>query len=189
MSLLKKYLGLILGLAAVAVIYIVWQETAKITGEVSAAGSTGAAVALSGARVTLYEVTEEQEQRISAALTNLQLENQQEKDANARVYSAESKDEMVLSNLANFNNLSDTKHSFALEKAFDEVRKSPVRKETTASHGRFGFRALPGHYVLEIVSQANGQYAVFVEPVDPKWHTHFKLAEPTFHYILSNSPS
>ena len=186
MSLLKKYLGLILGLAAIATIYVIWQETAKITGEVSAAGSTGAAVALSGARVTLYEVTEEQGQRISAALTNLQQENQQEKSDNARVYSAESKDEMVRSNLASFNNLSDTKHCFALEKALDEVRKSAVRKETTDSQGRFGFRALPGHYLLEIVSQANGQYSVFVEPVEPKWHTHFKLAEPTCHYSLTN---
>src|SRR5260370_8471900 len=87
MSLLKKYLGLILGLVAIAMIYIVWQETAKITGEVSAAGSIGAAVALSGARVTLYEVTEEQEQRISAALANLQQENQQEKADNAPVSS------------------------------------------------------------------------------------------------------
>src|SRR5216683_7421032 len=112
MSLLKKYLGLIVGLAVVALIVITWYETAKITGDVSAVGPTGAAVALSGARVTLYEVTEEQGQRISAALTNLQLENQQEKDANARVYSAESKDEMVRSNLASFNNLSDTKHCF-----------------------------------------------------------------------------
>jgi hypothetical protein len=186
MSLLKKYLGLILGLAAIATIYVIWQETAKITGEVSAAGSTSTAVALSGARVTLYEVTEEQGQRISAALTNLQQENQQEKSDNARVYSAESKDEMVRSNLASFNNLSDTKHCFALEKALDEVRKSAVRKETTDSQGRFGFRALPGRYFVEIVSQANGQYSVFVEPVEPKWHTHFKLAEPACHYSLTN---
>src|SRR5216683_3837379 len=186
MPLLKRYLGLILGLAAVAMIYIIWQETAKITGEVSAAGSTGAAVGLSGARVTLYEVTEEQEQRISAALANLQQQNQQEKADNARVYSAESKDEMVRSNLASFNNLSDTKHCFALEKALDDVRKSAVRKETTDSQGRFEFRALPGRYVLEIVSQANGQYSVFAEPVEPKWHTHFKLAEQTCHYSLTN---
>ncbi len=134
MSLLKKYLGLILGLVAIAMIYIVWQETAKITGEVSAAGSIGAAVALSGARVTLYEVTEEQEQRISAALANLQQENQQEKADNARVYSAESKDEMVRSNLASFNNLSDTKHCFALEKALDDVRKQIRRAQ--GNHGQ-----------------------------------------------------
>jgi hypothetical protein len=186
MPILKKYLGLILGLAAIAMIYIIWQETGKITGEVSAAGSTGAAVALSGARVTLYEVTEGQQQRISAALDKLQQQNQLEKADNARVYSAESKDEMVRSNLASFNNLSDTKHCFALEKALDEVRKSAVRKEAADSQGHFGFRALPGHYVLEIVSQANGQYSVFAEPVEPKWHTHFKLAEPTCHYSLSN---
>src|SRR5713226_5463726 len=174
MLLLKKYLGLILGLAAIAMIYIIWQETAKITGEVSAAGSTSAAVALSGARVTLYEVTGEQEQ------------SQQENADYARVYSAESKDEMTRSNLASFNNLSDTKHCFALEKVLDEIRKSAVRKETTDSQGHFGFRALPGRYVLEIVGQPNGQYVLFVEQVDPKWHTHFKLAEPTCHYSLTN---
>ncbi len=138
MLLLKKYLGLILGLAAIAMIYIIWQETAKITGEVSAAGSTSGAVALSGARVTLYDVTGEQEQRISAALANLQEQSQQEKADNARVYSAESKDEMTRSNLASFNNLSDTKHCFALEKVLDEIRKSAVRKETTDSQGHFG---------------------------------------------------
>jgi hypothetical protein len=68
----------------------------------------------------------------------------------------------------------------------DEIRKSAVRKETTDSQGRFGFRALPGHYVLEIFSQDNGQYTVFVEPVEPKWHTHFKLTEPTCRYSLTN---
>ncbi len=186
MLLLKKYLGLIIGLAVIAMIYIIWQETAKITGDVSAAGSTGAAVALSGARVTLYEVTGEQEQRVSTALANLQQENQQEKADNARVYSPESKDEMVRSNLASFNNLSDTKHCFALEKVLDEIRKSAVRKETTDNQGRFGFRALPGHYVLEIVGQPNGQYVLFVEHVEPRWHTYFKLAEPTCHYSLTN---
>jgi len=186
MPLLKKYLGLIVGLAVIALIVIIWYETAKITGEVSAAGPTGTAVALSGARVTLYDVTEEQAQRLSAALANLLQQSEQEKADNARVYSAESKDEMVRSNLASFNNLSDTKHCFALEKAVDEIRKSAVRKETTDNQGHFGFRALPGRYVLEIISQANSQYAVFVEPVEPKWHTHFKLAEPTCHYSLSN---
>ena len=184
--LLKKYLGLIVGLAVVALIVIVWQETAKIAGDVSAPGSTGAAVALSGARVTLYKVAEEQEQRLSAALANLQQQNQQEKADNARVYSAESKDEMTRSNLASFNNLSDTKHCFALEKVLDEIRKSAVRKETTDSQGHFGFRALPGRYVLEIVGQPTGQYVLFVEHVEPKWHTNFKLAEPTCHYSLTN---
>ncbi len=67
MLLLKKYLGLIVGLAVVALIVIVWQETAKIAGDVSAPGSTGAAVALSGARVTLYKVAEEQEQPTAKA--------------------------------------------------------------------------------------------------------------------------
>jgi hypothetical protein len=186
MSLLRKYLGLIVGLAVVALIVVVWQETAKITGDVSAPSSTGAAAPLSAGHVTLYKVTEEQQQRLSAALANLQQQNQQEKDSNARVFSAESTDNSVRSTLAGYNNLSDTKHCFALEKVVDEIRKSAVRKEATDSQGRFGFRALPGHYVLEIVSQDNDQYVVFVEQVEPKWHTHFKLTEPTCRYSLTN---
>jgi len=184
--LLKKYLGLIVGLAVVALIVVVWQETAKITGDVSVASSAGTAAPLSGARVALYKVSEEQEQRLSTALASLQQQNQQEKNDNARVFSAESADNSVRSTLAGYNNLSDTKHCFALEKAVDEIRKSDVRKETTDTQGHFGFRALPGHYVLEIISQANGQYTMFVELVDPKWHTDFKLAEPTCHYSLAN---
>ena len=186
MSLLRKYLGLIVGLAVVALIVIVWQETAKITGDASAPSSTAAAVPLSAAHVTLYKVREEQQQRLSAALANLQQQNQQERDSNARVFSAESTDNSVRSTLAGYNNLSDTKHCFAVEKVVDEIRKSAVRKEATDSQGRFGFRALPGHYVLEIVSQDNGQYVVFVEQVEPKWHTHFKLTEPTCLYSLTN---
>src|SRR5260370_40446910 len=175
MSLLKKSLGLIVGLAVVALIVITWYETAKITGDVSAVGPTGTTVPLSGARVTLYDVTEEQGQRISAALANLEQESQQEKTDNARVYSAASTDEMTRSNLVSFNNLSDTKHCFTLEKVVDEIRKSAVRKETTDSQDHFGFRAFPGHYFLEIFGQPTGQYVVFVEHVDPKWHTVFNL--------------
>jgi hypothetical protein len=186
MQFLKKFLGLIIGLAAIALIFIIWEETAKITGDVSAAGSTSAVVALSGARVTLYEVTPEQEQRVSTALANLEQQNQQEKDANARVFSAESTDNEIRSTLAGYNNLSNTKHCFALEKVLDEIRKFAVRKETTDMQGHFGFRALPGHYFLEIVGQASGQYIVFVEHVEPKWHTHFKLAGPTCSYSMTN---
>ena len=183
---LKKYLGLFVGLAIIALIVIIWLETAKITGDVAAAGSTGAPVVLSGARVTLYKVTEEQAPRVSAALANLQQQNQQEKDANARVFSAESTDNSIRSTLAGYNNLSDTKHCFALEKVVDEIRQSAIRKVTTNSQGHFGFRALPGRYFLEIVSQQNGQYIVFVEQVEPKWHTHFKLTEPSCSYSLTN---
>lgn len=186
MSFLKKYLSLFVGLALVGMIVIIWLETAKITGEVSAASSTEAAVPLVAAHVNLYEVTEEQQQRLSAAVANLRQQNQQEKDANARVFPAESPDSSTRSTLAGYNNLSDTKLCFALEKVADEVRKSAVRKETTDSRGHFGFRALPGHYVLEIVSQQNGQYAVFVELVEPRWHTHFKLADPTCRYSMTN---
>src|ERR1700704_1308972 len=99
---LKKYLGLFVGLAIIALIVIIWLETAKITGDVAAAGSTGAPVVLSGARVTLYKVTEEQAPRVSAALANLQQQNQQEKDANARVFSAESTDNSIRSTLAGY---------------------------------------------------------------------------------------
>jgi hypothetical protein len=186
MLLLKRFLGLIIGLVAIALIYVIWEETAKVTGDVSAAGSTGAAVALSGARVTLYEVTAEQQQRLSAALASLQQQNQQEKDANAHVFSTGNTDASFASTLAGYNNLSDTKQCFALEKVVDEVRKIVVRKQTTDNRGHFGFRALPGHYVLEIFSQANGQYTLFVETVEPKWHTDFKLSEPTCRYSLTN---
>lgn len=186
MLLLKKFLGLIIGLAAIALIFIIWEETAKITGDVSAAGSNGAPVALSGARVTLYKVTEEQEQHLSAALADLQQQSQQEKEANARVFSAESADNQIRSTLAGYNNLSDTKHCFALEKVVDEIRKFAVRKGTTNNQGHFGFRSLPGHYVLEIFSQTNGQYTLFLETVDPQWHKDFNLAEPTCRYSLTN---
>jgi hypothetical protein len=137
-------------------------------------------------RVTLYKVTEDQELRLSAALANLQQQNQQEKDANAHVFSAESTDNSIRSTLAGYDNLSDTKHCFALEKVVDEIRKFVVRKETTDSQGHFGFRALPGHYFLEIVGQPNGQYVLFVEHVEPKWHTHFKLADSTCSYSMTN---
>jgi hypothetical protein len=186
MLLLKKFLGLISGLAAIAMIFVIWEETAKITGDVSAPGSSGSAVALSGARVTLYEVTPEQEQRVSTALANLEQQNQQEKEANARVFPAGSADNEVRATLAGYNNLSDTKHCFALEKVLDEIRKSAVRKETADSQGHFGFRALPGHYFLEILGQPNGQYVQFVEHVEPKWHTYFKLSDPTCRYSMTN---
>jgi hypothetical protein len=183
---LKKYLSLFVGLAIIALIVLIWLETAKITGDVSVVGPNGAAMTLSGAHVNLYKVTEEQEQRISAALANLQQQNQQERDANSRVFPAESTDSSIRSTLAGYNNLSDTKHCFALEKVVDEIRQSAIRKETTDSQGHFGFRALPGHYFLESISQQNGQYIVFVEQVDPKWHTYFKLTEPTCRYSLTN---
>ncbi|HEV1994271.1 MAG TPA: hypothetical protein VGR03_08070 [Candidatus Acidoferrum sp.] len=186
MLFLKKYLSLFVGLAVIALIVIIWLETSKITGDVSLAGSNGPAVALSGARVTLYEVTEERERLLTAALADLQQQNQQAKDANARVFPAENTDDLARSTLAGYNNLSDTKHCFALEKVLDEIRKSAVRRETTDSQGHFGFRALPGRYVLEIVGQASGQYIVFVEHVEPKWHSYFKLADPSCRYSLTN---
>src|SRR5260370_345792 len=188
MPLLKRYLGLILGLAAIALIYIIWQETAKITGEVSAAGSTGGAAAPSGARVTLYNLTDEQENSLSAALADLGQQNQQKKDANARVFPAESTVDSARSTLAGYNNLSDTKHCFALEKVLDKIRKSAVRRASTDSHGHFGFRALPGRYLLEIVGQASCQYVVFVAHVEPKWHSYFKLSDPCCPSMLTDFP-
>jgi hypothetical protein len=185
-SFLKKYLSFFIGLAIIAVIVILWLETSRINGDVSVIGSNGAAVALSGAHVTLYIVTEEQEQHLPAALADLQQQNQQEKADNARVFPAESKDEMTRSNLASYNNLSDTKLCFALEKVLDEIRKSAVRKGTTDSQGHFGFRALPGRYVLEIVGQTSGQHIAFVEHVEPKWHSYFKLADPSCRYTMTN---
>jgi len=183
---LKKYSSLFAGLAIIAMIVIIWRETSKITGDVSLVGSSGAAVALSGARVTLYKVTEERERLLTAALDDLQQQNQQAKAANARVFPAGNTDDLVRSTLAGYNNLSDTKHCFALEKVLDEIRKSGVRSETTDGQGHFGFRALPGRYVLEIVGQASGQYIVFVEHVEPKWHSYFKLLDPSCRYSLTN---
>ncbi len=130
---LKKYLGLFAGLAVIALILIIWLETSKITGDVAVAGSTGAVVTLSGARVTLYNVAEEQQRRVSAALADLQQQNQQEKEANARVFPAQSTDDSTRSTLAGYNNLSDTKHCFALEKVLDEIRKSAVRRDKRAA--------------------------------------------------------
>jgi hypothetical protein len=167
-------------------IVIIWRETSKITGDLTVAGSNGAAVTLSGARVALYNVTEEQDKRLAATLALLQQQNQQEKDANARVFPAESTDDSSRATLAGYNNLSDTKHCFALEKVLDEIRKSAVRRETSDSQGHFEFRALPGRYVLEIVGQASGQYIVFVEQVEPKWHSYFQLAQPSCRYSLTN---
>ncbi len=183
---LKKYFGLLVGLAVIALIVVIWLETSKITGDVSVADSNGATVALSGARVTLYNVTEEQRQRLAATLAGLQRQNQQEKDTNARVFPAASPDPSIRSTLAGYNNLSDMKECFALEKVVDEIRKAAVRRQTTDSQGHFGFRALPGRYVLEIVGQASGQQIVFIEQVEPKWHTHFKLVDPSCHYTLTN---
>jgi hypothetical protein len=182
----KKFLTFLAGLSVIALILIIWRETSRITGDVSVAGSDGAAVALSGAGVTLYKVTEEQGARLAAAVTGLRQQNQQEKDTNARVFPAESSDPSVRSTLAGYNNLSDTKECFALEKVVDEIRKSAVRKQTTDGHGHFGFRALPGRYVFEIVGQAGDQRVMFIEQVEPKWHTHFNLSDPSCHYTLTN---
>ncbi len=134
---LKKYFPLLAGLAVIALIVVIWLETSKITGEVSAPDSNAGAVALSGARVTLYNVTQEQGQRLSDAVAGLQRQNLQEKDSNARVFPAASSDPSIRSNLAGYNNLSDTKQCFALEKVVDEIRKSAVRMETTDSQGHF----------------------------------------------------
>ncbi len=183
-SFLKKFLGLFVGLAIIGLVVLIWLETAKITGDVSLAGSNGTPVTLSGARVTLYQVTEQQEQRLSAALAELQRQNQQEKETNARVFPAGSTDDLTRSTLAGYNNLSDTKQCFALEKVLDEIRTFAIRKEATDGKGHFGFRALPGRYILEIVGQGGGQYVVFVEHVEPRWHTYFKLADPICHYNL-----
>src|SRR5260370_27544343 len=106
-------------------------------GEVPGAGSTGGAGELWGARVTLYNLTDEQENSLSAALADLQKQTQKEKDANARVFPAESTVDSDRSTLAGYNNLSDTKHCFALEKVLDKIRKSPVPKPSPASPSPF----------------------------------------------------
>jgi hypothetical protein len=183
---LKRYGGMLLLFVLVASVPIIWLSTSKITGEVIVPVSDKDAAALQGASVTIYPVNEEQQQRISTALANIQQTNDQEKAANARVFQIPAADERTRSDLAGYNNLSDTKHCFALEGLLDEIRQSALRKRTTDNQGRFAIRALPGNYLLEIVGQENNRRFEFVEHVDLKWRSRLKLMEPSCSYSLAN---
>ena len=183
---LKKYGGLILLLVIVAAAPILWLATSKISGEVDVPLANQEIVALPGATVTIYSLEEDQQQRIAGALAKIQQTNDEEKAANARVFQIPAADERTRGDLAGYNNLSDTKHCFALEGIMDEIRKSGARKNSTDSQGRFAIRALPGKHLLEIVGQANDQRFEFIESVDLKWRSNLKLTEPSCHYSLAN---
>ncbi len=183
---LKKYGGLILLLVLVAAVPIVWVATSRITGEVAVPVTDQGVVALSGGSVTIYSVNEDQQQRIAGALAKIQETNDEEKAANARVFQIPAADERTRGDLAGYNNLSDTKHCFALEGVLDEIRKSGVRKKSTDSQGRFAIRALPGKYLLEIIGQESTQRFEFIEQVDLKWRSNLKVTEPSCRYSLAN---
>jgi hypothetical protein len=183
---LKKYGGLTLLLVLVAAVPILWLATSKISGEVDVPLANQEIVALPGASVTIYSLEEDQQQRITGALAKIQQTNDEEKAANARVFQIPESDERTRSDLAGYNNLSDTKHCFALEGIIDEIRKSGVHKKNTDVQGRFTIQELPGKYLLEIVGQANDQRFEFIENVDLKWRSNLKLTEPSCHYSLAN---
>jgi hypothetical protein len=183
---LRKFAGLIFALVLAAGVPIVWLLTSRINGEVAVANANQDSVALSGASVTIYSVNEDQQQRIADALAKIQQTNDEEKAANARVFQIPAADERTRGDLAGYNNLSDTKHCFALEGIMDEVRKSGVHEKKTDIQGRFTIRELPGKYLLEIVGQANDQRFEFIENVDLKWRSNLKLTEPSCHYSLAN---
>lgn len=182
----KKYGGLLFVALLVAGVVTFWLFSSRITGNVLVATGPQDTAALSGASVTIYSVNEDQQQRISAALAKIQQENEREKSTNASVFRIPSGDQRTRSDLAGYNNLSDTKHCFALEGVLDEIRKSGVRKKSTDGQGRFTIRALPGRYLLEIVGQAGNQRFEFVENVELKWRNNLQLTEPSCHYSLAN---
>jgi hypothetical protein len=185
-SFVKRFGGLILLIVLVAAVPIIWVATSKITGEVAVPVTNQDVVALHGASVTVYSVDEGQQQRMTSALAKIQQTNAEEKAANARVFQIPAADERARSDLSGYNNLSDTKHCFALEGVLDEIRKSGVRKKSTDSQGRFAIHALPGKYLLEIIGQESNQRFEFIENVDLKWRSNLKLTEPSCRYSLAN---
>jgi hypothetical protein len=182
----KKYAGLIVAFAIAAAAIIAWLATSRITGEVSVVIGDASPVGLPGAHVTLYKVPEEQHQQqlVWNKLSNLKQENDQAKSQNERVFQVQSPDERTRADLAGYNNLSDTKHCFALEKVMDEIRRFAIRKQFTNSQGHFALRVLPGKYMLEIVGQEGNHYYDFVEQVDLEWRVNLKLADPSCQYSM-----
>jgi hypothetical protein len=165
---------------------ISWVATSRISGDVSYAASGGASAALQGVKVTLYKVTPEEEQHLTTTLAELQRQNELEKAENTRVFGSQHADEFAHSSLAGYNNLSDTKHCFSLEKEMDETKKFAQSSETTDGQGRFSFHTAPGRYVVEIVGQRGNDRFAFVEAVDLRWRSYLKLADATCHYSLTN---
>ena len=182
---MKKYAGLIFASAMAVAAIIAWLATSKMSGEVSVVIGNAAAAALPGAHVTLYKVAEDQQQLLLTKLTNLKQENDLAKSQNARVFPPQSSDDRIRADLAGYDNLSDTKHCFALEKIMEENRKFAIRRESTDRQGRFALRVLPGKYLLEIVGQEGSHYFEFIEPVDLKWRVNLKLADPSCQYSMA----
>jgi hypothetical protein len=184
----KKYAGLFVALAIAAAAIISWLATSKISGEVSVVIGNAAPVGLRGAHLTLYKVPEEQHQQqlVLTKVSDLMQENEQAKSQNARVFTAQSPDERSTADLTGYNNLSDTKHCFALEKVMDEIGRFAIRKQSTDSQGHFALHALPGKYLLEIAGQEGSHYFDFIEPVELKWRVNLKLAEPSCQYSMAN---
>src|SRR5579859_4165134 len=89
---LKRYGGLLLVPILVAGVVIFWLASSRITGEVVVATSNQDTAALTGASVTIYSVSEDQQQRIAGALAKLQQENEHEKSTNASVFRGPSAD-------------------------------------------------------------------------------------------------
>src|ERR1700674_101599 len=182
----KKYAGFIVPLAIVAAAIIFWQATSKISGEVSAVIGNAAAVALPSVSVALYKVPDDLQQLVLTKLGKLKQENEQAKSQNAHVFPAQSADERNRADLAGYNNLSDTKHCFAVEKVMDEIRRFAIRKQSTDSQGRFAFRVLPGQYLLEIVGQEGNHYFEYIEPVALKWRGKYKVRDPRCQYSMAD---
>jgi hypothetical protein len=182
----KRYGGLLLVPFLAGGVVIFWLASSRITGTVAVATGNQDTASLTGASVTVYSVSEDQQKRITGALAKIGQENEGEKAANRRVFRMEAADERTDSDLAGYNNLSDTKHCFALEGVLDEIRKTGTRKKSTDSQGRFTIRALPGRYLLEIVGLVSNQRFEFIENVDLKWRTDLKLTDPSCHYSLAN---
>lgn len=185
-SFVKRYWSWLVLLFFVIAAPLAWMVTSKISGDVSVAVSGGAPTAFQGAKVTLYEITPEEEQHLTAALAELQRQNELEKAENTRVFGSKAADEFAHSSLVGYNNLSDTKLCFSLEKEMEETKKSGARSETTDSEGRFSFRTRPGRYVLEIIGQQGAERFEFVETVDLRWRSYLKLLNATCHYSLAN---
>jgi hypothetical protein len=185
-SFIKQFGGFILIFVLLAALLLFWLASSRITGQVAVATSNQDAAALRGANVTIYSVSEEQQQRITAALAKIQQVNDEEKAANARVFQIQSTDQRIRADLAGYNNLSDTKHCFALEGVMDEIRKSGARKNSTDSQGRFAIRTLPGRHLLEIVGQESNQRFEFIETVYLTWRSNLNLTEPSCRYSLAN---
>lgn len=146
----------------------------------------GSTTTLQGAKVELYRVTPEEEHQLTVALAELQRQNELEKAENTRVFGSKGADEFARSSLVGYNNLSDTKLCFSLEKVMEETKKSGGTSQTTDSQGRFAYRVPPGRYVLEIIGQQGSERFEFVETVDLRWRSYLKLVDATCHYNLVN---